>query len=375
MYKFLMVLILLLIMILACGEGTIPTAVDPLIELQAAYAKDRPVIDGVTDEVLWEQTKSYLVHIGERDLRTGQIVGGYNVEMKALWWREWGFSGAWGEQSYVAISLSWPDEDKNIEKDTWRYNPADTSWAREKIGSDWFIINWYSTGALTDLWYWDAALTNPMGYLEDQYIERFQVNDSTEIYRFNIDGLRYLNDISTQNNGWDINYNDNMTPRDSTDDFPMKIWQNDPQQAVPTLPRVYSSEDERMEFLLNQDAGFMQNAFTTPYAVLTEPVTVPGFMLEDPLNSSADIMAAGKYANGYWTVELVRACVTQDEGDTVFNPDSRYSSYYFSLIMGDKSHAPLEPTLDPESQQVLLQTANMVRLTFEFVTSATVDGM
>ena len=68
MYKFLMVLILLLIMILACGEGTIPTAVDPLIELQAAYVKDRPVIDGVTDEVLWEQTKSYLVPIqGQAD--------------------------------------------------------------------------------------------------------------------------------------------------------------------------------------------------------------------------------------------------------------------------------------------------------------------
>lgn len=363
MRKYIYVFFIISLAFIACSEGTIPTAVEPLVELQAKYVTSRPAIDGVLDEAHWEEAASYLVHIGQVDPKTGQIVGGYNVEMKAIWWKEWGYNQVWSEQSYVSVSLRWPDEDKNLDKDFWQYNSTDTTWTRTNTGSDWFLVSWYS-----DMWYWDAALTNPVGYMEDQFIESFQINDSVDVYQFNVDGLRFLNDIESQNNCWDLNYNDNMTPRDSTDDFPMKIWRNDPNSVAPVLPRVFSAELERQQFLLNEDAEFMVNAYTTPYKSLSEPITVPGYILEDPLNSSGDIMAAGKWENGYWTVELARPCKTADENDMSFNPDSRYTSYYFSLIVGNNSHSPLrERTLDKEAERQILQLDNFVRLTFEFI--------
>jgi|GEM_PF-2132384 len=357
----------IILTILACSEGTIPTAVEPLVELQATYITTRPVVDGVMDEAVWDQASSYLVHIGQRDPRTGQIIGGYNVQMKALWWRDWGFGQTWAEQPYVAIALTWPDDDYNILKNGWHYHPADSIWTRDNNGSDWFLINWFSFSSISDLWYWDAALTNPVGYLEDQYIEDFQINDSTEVSQFNIDGLRFLNDISDQNNCWDLNYNDNMTPRDSTDDYPMKVWRANPNEVLPTLPRIYSEDSDRRVLLLHQDAEFMPSAFQTPYAELNDSITVPGYILQDPLNSSADIIAAGKYSNGFWTVELVRACKTSDENDVVFNPESRYSNYYFYLFIGDNSHAPLQRNISQEVKRQLVSDVQPVSLTFEFV--------
>lgn len=372
MRKYFLIFSFLIFLISACSDGTIPTAVEPLIELQAKYITDRPVVDGVLDEEDWQETQSYLVHIGERDVKTGQTIGGFNLEMKALWWQDWGFNAVWTEQSYVAISLTWPDDDKNMEKTSWTYNPTDSSWTLQNIGSDWFLISWISSSSegKTDLWYWDAAITNPIGYMEDQYIETFDVNDQ-EISRFNVDGLRFLNDVEYQNNCWDINYNDNNTPRDSTDDFPMKAWRFDPQQTNPTLPRIYTEESERNKLLLAQDSEFMVDPNTAPFSALTEPITIPGYILEDPNNSSADIMAAGKWKDGFWTVELVRACKVQsgsdDEYDITFNTDDRYGQYVMKLIVGDKSTPALTQQLSSDTQSDLMQWINTVYLTFEFI--------
>lgn len=372
MRKLMKIGFLFLFILMACGEGNIPTAVEPSIEVHAAYITSRPIVDGILNEPDWEKAMPYQVHIGQTDIKTGQSIGGYNVEMKSLWWRDWGYSSQWGRQAYVALSLSWPDDDKNIDKNSWQYNPNDTSWTRSRNGSDWLLISWLSATQYTDLWYWDAALTNPLGYAEDQYIETFQINDSTDVNQFNIDGLRFLNDIQDENNAWDNNYNDNRTPRDSTDDFPMKIWRTNPAQVMPVKPRVLSDDRERLSFLLQSDADFMINAFTAPYAKLTQSISVPGYVLEDPQNKSADIMAAGRHENGYWTVELVRRCKTSDDNiDISFDPDDRYSSYYFSLLMGDNSHAPLTRTLSRSAQRQILQSENYVRFNFEFIVSRT----
>ncbi|MBN2091534.1 hypothetical protein JW964_18115 [candidate division KSB1 bacterium] len=343
------------LLILACGEGNIPTAVDPLVELQATFIIGRPVVDGVLDDTYWQKAFPYLIHIGERDPKTGQIIGGYNVEMKALWWREWSLGAVWGEQPYIAISLTWPDDDKNIDKRMWHFNPMDSTWNRDHNSSDGFTIFWNSQSSITDIWTWDAALTNPVGYMEDQYLEFFDLNDSTRIAQFNIDGLRFLNDISDQNNCWDLNYNDNLTPRDSTDDFPMKIWRDDPRVVLPGLPRIFSEDNERNQYLLSQDAEFMVNAYTAPFALLEKSITVPSYVLEDPLNSSGDIMAAGQWKDGFWTVELVRACKTKDENDVTFNPNERYSNYYFWLFMADQAEIVINTIGSP------------ISLTFEFV--------
>lgn len=370
MQKYILLFSVALVILLACSEGSIPTAVDPLIELQAAFVTYRPQIDGTLNESLWEKASPYQVRIGEVDAKTGQIIGGYNVEMKALWWREWSLAGQWTEVPFVAISLTWPDDDKNLDKNFWQYDPATSKWTLSKNGSDWVMFYWWSSTQYNDFWYWDAAVTNPLGYLEDQYVESFEIDDSTSAFQFNIDGLRFLNDVTDQNNCWDLNYNDNRTPRDSTDDFPMKIWRANPTQVRPTLPRVFSDENERNLLLLQEDAEFMINATTAPFQKLTAPISVPGYVLEDPQNASADIYAAGRYENGFWTIELVRRCVTTDALDVSFNPNSRYSSNYFSLIMGDNSHSPLtERNISKAAQRQIFQTTNYVRLNFEFVVS------
>ncbi|MBN1349165.1 hypothetical protein JXJ21_07140 [candidate division KSB1 bacterium] len=352
---------------LACSRGEIPTAVPPLVELQAKYITSRPVIDGRANDEVWKDANPYYVHVGKRDVLTGEIIEGYNLTLKAVWWREWHLTSAWTEIPYVAIMASWPDDDKNIKKNMWHYNPVDSLWTRDSEGSDWLLLRWYSTSTFIDLWYWDAALTNPMGYAEDQEVETFAVDDTTELLTFNIDGLSFLNDNEANVNTWDYNYDDNLTPRDSTDDFPSMIWGQNPGLETPSLPRIFSSTDETSSFLLSRDAVAMLSPNVAPFGTLNEPIDVPGYVLEEPKNDPADITAAGRYENGEWTLELMRISATGEDGDIQFSTDSRYSRWPCFIYIGDNSHIPFERRVSRETERMIFEAENIVILTFEFV--------
>lgn len=342
---------------LGCSSGEIPTATKPLIELEAAYVNARPILDGKADDAVWQDAVPYILHVDETE--TGRE---FNINLQAVWWKEWTFSEvSWDEKAFMALKVSWPDDDKNIDKMMWTYHPQDSAWTMSNKKSDWLLISWFGAGDYTDLWYWDAALTNPLGYAEDDYIETIQLTDSTYQAKLYIDGLNYFNDTEDQQNTWDFNYDDNLTPHDTTDDHPMWAWRADPDSVMPSLPRVYSSEDERKSYLLRAEAEVLKYS---SYAHPSKAVSVPGFVLEEPKDYPADIMAAGRWdrETETWTVELARSSATEQAFDVGFNPDDRYYRSAIYLTVGDNSKSPLE--LEAETAITALYS---VVLTFQFV--------
>jgi len=242
-------------------------------------------------------------------------------------------------------------------KNAWSFDPASSHWSRTNQKSDWLLLRWYSLSELSDLWYWDAAITNPLGYAEDQYLQSMLMSDSTTKSIIWIDGLNFNNDTATEQNTWDLNYDDNLTPRDSSDDKPKWAWK----VATPSLPRVVTSEEERHHFLLSGDIDFLRN---TPYAKPTAAVTIPGYALEEPKDEPADIMAAGKWANGEWTLELVRAAATPYANDVAFDYKDRWFAQVFYVYVGDDEKSPLD--LGSSSISLFM---NRIVLSLEFIAS------
>ncbi len=329
------------IFLFSCGNGEIPSATGQLVELQAKYVTSRPQLDGLANDPVWEDTMPFIVHF-DADETNGKE---FNLTLRAIWWNDWAMSGSsgWGEKAYFAILATWPDDDKSIDKYVWKYNPADSTWTRSREQSDWLLFRWPSISAYNDVWYWDAALTNPLGYAEDAYVETVTLPDSTVKQRLWIDGLNFYNDTATERNTYDLNYDDNFTPRDSSDDKPKYAWKEDITTTPPSLPRIFSADEDRYHFLLRNEADFLKY---TPYAEPTEAVTVPGYVLEDPVDHSADILAAGTWSNGQWTVEIVRAASTDESNDIVLNPNDRWFNQVIYVWVGNNEKSPIETGIE-----------------------------
>jgi len=263
MWRFLKgLLIFSIIIFLSCEKGEIIEAVDPVVELHAVYVTSEPIIDGYGDDDVWQQTKPFTVHVFDNPEQgeSLNLQSGFNVTLKAIWWKNWMMgSEQWIERPFLSILLTWPDDEKNITNSMWQYNPVDTTWKLTQTGSDWLLFAWDMASNYTDIWFWDAALTNPLGFAEDEYIEYIALDSTSYVGIFNIDGANYLNDFGEYKNSWDLNYNNNFTPRDSTDDFPKMAWAFDIDSIAPSMPRFYSSENEKYSFLLAQDADLLKN--------------------------------------------------------------------------------------------------------------------
>lgn len=343
---------------IACSDGTIPTATEPLVELKATYVTQRPVLDGLTDEATWEKSQPFYVHVEPANGKGKE----FNIEFRAVWWKEWAFSGAsWDERAYLGMSISWPDDGKNIDKHQWRYSAAEERWIRSNKQSDWLLIQWLGGSQLNDIWFWDAALTNPLGYAEDEYL-LISTIDSIVTTSVWIDGLNYRNDTSTERNTWDLNYDDNLTPRDSTDDKPLYAWKAKTSELELTKPRI-RSDDPLDSWLFFRDADFLKN---TPYAEPEDGTVIPGYVLEEPRADAADIMAAGYWKEGYWTVELVRVSSTANPNDITFSPDDRYFQQPFVIAIGNNAKPPVKS----DGANTLL-SLNSVVLSFEYLVPST----
>ena len=318
----------------SCESGKIPTSVEQVIQLQAAYVTGRPRVDGFADDVVWNDPLPYTIHVspqyGEGVLGAGEC----NITLKAIWWRDWVQSR---EMSFIGFLATWPDADKNIDKNMWTYDPRDSSWSQHG-GEDWLLLQWEAGGDYVDLWYWGSSTTNPMGYFDDRHVRWLAAGDTFYSY---IDGLNFENDTYTQQNTWDHNYDDRSTPYDSTDDRPAMAWKDDPNLTEPSLPRIYSASDENRHFLLDFETAPLDQ---TPFASPPSEVTLPGYILQDPVDRSADIMAAGRYneQTESWTLEWVRQVSTGESNDVSFDPDSRYSNWDFWLALGNNSKSPFE---------------------------------
>ena len=350
-----------LVLTIGCGDGELPTAVQQPQEVHSLFTSTPPVIDGRDDDAAWQRATPYKVFLNNTRGGSNLPDDGLLIEFSSTWWKVSVVDTAAGDTSeviYVGLLATWEDNDKNLQRRMWQFDPTNAEWKQTNTGSDWLVLVWIGAARNTDIWYWDAATTNPMGYFDDMVLEGITVVDEVEPLLLRIDDLNYFNDTPDNRNTWDENYDDNLTPGDPSDDHPKFAWNFDPATVPPSLPPVFSDNNEAGLFLLASEADLLRNS---PIAGKNEAVEVPGFVLEQPMGGAADVRAYGRYENGRWTLEFYRRATGSNTSDVVLNPEARFFSQLFAVAIGDNTLSPFDRDADP------VTVSDATQLTFEFI--------
>jgi PAS domain S-box-containing protein len=259
------------------------------------------VIDGKITEPSWSKAKNLVITI--QDGSIGQI----DVELKSLY-----------DDNYIYLYSSWPDASMNVDKNHFTYNTSIGRWYQsgdeDRIAILWNIdnsINGFNIGgcAMTchgdrkstnadgeigDLWQWLAALSNPLGYADDNYL------DNNVFQSFS--GWTAIHTDDTLNGG--ITYNYNVTTG-------RPLFMQDP-QITPSLGPEFLVKTESIEF---------NSTYRDPIKKIewSDGDKIPGFVLGKPEGSRGDIEAKGVWEDGKWQIELKRKLVTGNDDDVAFD--------------------------------------------------------
>ena len=302
-----------------------------------------PILDGNGKDLIWHETQAY-------DIETRTETGaGPTVSLKALY-----------DNYYVFILAEWEDDSRSMQKDVWWFGEpgmGDTtyvtqdnySWQRmteawegyvgtiDKIKIDTtvtprdttyiyeyekvefsgnedglaFMFNVNSTNFLNctnfchgttmktdanetvDMWYWHAALTNPRNYVDDQYLssEGFQVDAGAPIFKENLkDGI----------------------------------------------PNFATAKDPGANVTALYDSTAVQYYGTLSWFGSNH---IPGWVVQKPSGSRADIKTYSNYDGSKWTLEIRRALNTfiNDGTDIIFNPGTEASLEFHLAVYDNKS--------------------------------------
>jgi hypothetical protein len=160
--------------------------------------------------------------------------------------------------------------------------------------------NKYTTnpGERGDIWHWKGVRTNPVGQLDDQYVDdtRYNADTAPEAGRHGdpATGGGYTNNTAA---GTDV-----------------------PAFTSPTQPGAYwILDDEKMPFVDTYDKGD----------------EIAGIVVSKRLGDRGDISGKGVYADGGWTLEIARLRDTGSEFDVQFTDPS--AEYFFGVASFDNA--------------------------------------
>jgi hypothetical protein len=244
----------------------------------------------------------------------------------------------------IYILATWTDDSgtESIWKKLWTYDGMDWSQSgnEDRVALMWDIgttpegascatmchppQGMYTSEGTVDIWHWKSMRSNPMGYVDDKYF--IAIQDTTP------GGETRLGD------GGNNTYDDNF----DSDPFPLEMATSDPNASIDFLVRDTATlaawdpfgvmGEYTVEVSINHsDAGWSSGS------------TVAGYIYEMPDGSRADVMVAGDYDNGAWTIEMKRSLTTSgpdDEArDVQFDPAQTYGFTVAEFDnTGDENH-------------------------------------
>jgi hypothetical protein len=301
--------------------------------LVAAKVTTPPRLDGTGVDPAWAAATPLEVPV------MGPPLGFATLTLKALY-----------TDRDIYLLAKWPDKTMNVEHKPYTYDG--TKWTRpEGPLEDRFAIMWnisarnfekagcailchagtaypdkqprMHTNApdeFTDEWHWKAARANPMGYVDDKYVDNTVKPDDDEAGHHADGGTRVY------------------TGNRFKDGAPSFVWKT----ATPTVPPHASPAQARL-FLLDADKapyGRTNPLTGKPWA---KGDTVPVAILQQPSGSNADLRAVGVWKEEFWTLEMARALDTGENAakgekklDVVFEPAK---TYFFGISVFDNSEA------------------------------------
>jgi hypothetical protein len=297
-----------------------------------------PTLDGTVDPG-WEKAPAYKIKLGEHPYKpeTYKGITKTDVTLKSM-----------HDKENIYFLVQWEDPTESLERGPW-VKQADGKWAQRKnrdktdhentyyedkmaffwnIGAKGFDKKGcdvachkardgkiagiedkspgrkYTEGAgeTIDMWHWKAVRSNPVGQIDDQYV------DDTKDPKKNANWGR-KSDART-GGGYEDNVNKDKTG---------PAWMS----KTPSANRYWILADEKTEFVDTFKPGDV----------------VPGIVVAPFDGSRGDIAAKGVWKNGVWTVEIRRKLVTT--GDKVKEQDVQFDdlkkTYYFGVSVFDNT--------------------------------------
>lgn len=301
-----------------------------------------PTIDGNASDAAWKNVPELKV----------QAHDGPEIRIKSVY-----------TSDSLYMLISWDDETESIKKNTWTYDGAEWDRLKEqriyegkptKSDEDRLSIHWpindsingfaengclvlcHDSGSyakqesrmftnspkeFADQWHWKAARTNPIGYLDDKWLDNKVLTRAQEPDLYSRREAAHHGDDKGEGG---LNYSDNKNADGKPKFMPKAIGQNN-------------------YFLAKEDAVLIDYLKAT----FKKGDTLPGYVLARPKGSRGEVDAKGVWKDGHWTLEIGRKLITADkEHDVQF--DNLTKAYHFHLAIFDNSGSsihtrPIEP--------------------------------
>lgn len=238
-----------------------------------------PLIDGLETEEVWR---------GAEEVKTTDNTAKIEVTIKSA------YDGA-----AIYFLVSFPDQDESRTHRSWIWNKGKGMYEEGPDREDVFVFKWkldektkdisiYSDEPYeTDIWYWKACRTDPVGYADDKInrLTQYGTKDSLEII---------------------------------------------------------SKSKRKMHIKRDGDSGV--SAYKAEIYVDYEGDVLPRYITRQPESSRADVKAKGVWKDGRWTIEFARALVTGNADDVNFK--NLNLSYGFGVSRFEIAGRPAEPASD-----------------------------
>jgi hypothetical protein len=226
----------------------------------AQKVSNSPKIDGIADDPVWKKASPIIVY---------ENIGKLEITLKAVY-----------TDDHICFLVTFSDEDESR-------NHRNLVWDKQKkmyvFGperEDSFVFKWsmdlnisdlsiYADNAYTtDVWYWKACRTDPMGFADDKICSLSMTKHPNSAKIISKQGYTYY----SRRNG------DNGSAAYKSIEFPIK----------------YRGDN------------------------------LPMFINTIPTKSRADIAAKGQWKEKKWTIEFKRLLFTGNLDDIQFSPDEKY---------------------------------------------------
>lgn len=303
-----------------------------------------PKIDGKGNDAVWENTPELKV----------QAMDGPEISIRSVY-----------TSDSLYMLISWEDETESVKKNMWRYDGTKWGHLKEqrvyeekptKSDEDRLSIHWPINDSIVgfaekgclmmchdsgiyakresrmftngptesaDQWHWKAARTNPIGYLDDKWIDSKVLTKDQEPKLHERREAAHHGDAKGEGG---LNYADNKTAEGK--------------------PKFMPDLSASNNYFLKKE-----NAIPIDYlkATFKKGDTIPGYILARPKGSRGDVDAKGIWENGRWTLEIGRKLITPDkEHDVQF--DDLKKTYHFHIAIFDNSGSNVHTRpLDPNS--------------------------
>jgi hypothetical protein len=282
-------------------SGVLLAATKGVNHLESLEVTSSPNIDGSSSDATWENAPELKV----------QTKDGPEISLRSVYT---------ADSLYMLIS--WSDETESIKKNMWVYNGTKWDHLKEqkvyepeptKLDEDRLAIHWpindsikgfadkgcllvchdagnfskresrmftNSPTEFLDQWHWKAARTNPIGYLDDKWMDNKVLTQAQEPDLHERREAAHHGDAKGDGN---LNYSNNKT-----EDGRPKFWSKDG-----TVGSLFLRKENSIPIDYSK-------------ATFNKGDTIPGYILARPKGSRGDVDAIAVWQQGRWTLEIGR---------------------------------------------------------------------